>query len=838
MQAPSPLRHLARFVRLPLTLTAALTASLFAAPPPAAPAPGPLTLWYRTPGEASVTNGLPVGNGRLGALVAGTVATDQLAICEQTVWSGGPFDFDNPAALAALPEARRLLFAGDYARAHGLIGRNLVCKWDLTERRNFGSYQVLAFLDLAFDAHTAEATDYRRELDLATATVRVSYRLGDTTFTREVFASAPDQILAVRLSADRPGALSLLASLSRPREPEAVADAKTIATRTDTPRLAAEGANGHSVRVRLNRNAEPDGLRILARLRAVPTGGTVTATDAGLRIEKADSVILYVDGGTEFRGRDPEADTAARLAAALAKPFPKLQADQVADHQKLFNRVALDLGSSPVSALPLPERLAAVKAGQPDPALAALYFQFGRYLLISSSRPGGLPANLQGLWVDNLRPPWQSDYHTNINVQMNYWLAQTTNLAECAEPLADFIDTLVEPGSRTARVHYDAPGWTVHTMTNVWGYTSPGSSAHWGLFPMAGPWLAQHLFEHHDFAASPDPAFLRRHWPALRGAAEFILGWLVEDPATGKLVSGPSNSPENRFTAPDGTATSFCMGPSMDQQIADDFLGRFAAAAALVGQDADLAARAASARARLRAPGIGSDGRLMEWAGEFKENDPAHRHVSHLFALHPGRAITPGGTPELARAARLTLEGRGDGGTGWSLAWKVNFWARIHDGDRAHALLLNLFNPVSTRTTSMRHAGGSYPNLFCAHPPMQIDGNFGGAAGIAELLLQSHETLPEFQVSSSSPQVSGLSPQVSILHLLPALPSAWPTGSVKGLRARGGFLVDQEWRDGRLVRATVTSTTGQACRVRYRDTTFDLTLAPGASHVFTPSSTP
>lgn len=820
MKSRSSLLRLLHLARHPLAFAALATSSLLFATPST---PSPHTLWYRTPGEASVTNGLPVGNGRLGALVAGTVATDRLAVCEQTVWSGGPYDFDNPAALAALTEARRLLFAGDYARAHSHISRNLVCKWDLTERRNFGSYQVLAFLDLAFDAHTAEATDYRRELDLATATVRVSYRLDDTIFTREIFASTPDQVLAVRLSADRPGALSLLAALSRPREPEAVADAKTITTRTDTPRLAAEGADGHSLRVRLNRNAEPDGLRLLARLRAVPSGGTVTATEAGLRIEKADSVILYVDGSTDFRGRDPEADTAARLAAALSKSFPRLQADQVADHRKLFDRVALDLGTSPASALPLPERLAAVKGGQPDPALAALYFQFGRYLLISSSRPGGLPANLQGLWVDNLRPPWQSDYHTNINVQMNYWLAQTTNLAECAEPLADFIDTLVEPGSRTARVHYDAPGWTVHTMTNVWGYTSPGSSASWGLFPMGGPWLAQHLFEHHDFSGSPDPAFLRRHWPALRGAAEFILGWLVEDPSTGKLVSGPSNSPENRFTTADGTTTSFCMGPSMDQQIADDFLGRFVAAAALVGQDADLAARAASARARLRAPGIGSDGRLMEWAEEFRENDPAHRHVSHLFALHPGRAITPDGTPELARAARLSLEGRGDGGTGWSLAWKVNFWARLHDGDRAHALLLNLFNPVSPRTTSMRHGGGSYPNLFCAHPPMQIDGNFGGAAGIAELLLQSHAQTAE---------------NTTVLDLLPALPSAWPTGSAKGLRARGGFLVDQEWRDGRLLRATVTSTTGRPCRIRYRHTTLDLTLAPSASRVFSPPAAP
>ncbi len=783
-------------------------------------------LKYAHPAERW-TEALPVGNGRLGAMVFGGVINERLQLNEATLWSGAPRDWNNPGAKEILPQVRAAIFAGDYVKA-GELCKKMQGPYNQ-------SYQPLGDLKLAFaGSENVSSNSYERSLDLDRAVATVRYRVGDATFTREVFSSFPDQVIVVRLTCDKPGRISFSATAdSLLRHTAATESPNTLILRGKAPSHVDPSYLGSTNAIRYDDGPNPEGMTFDLRVRALADGGRVVCDGQTLAVTNADAVTLLLSAGTSFNGpdkspgregRDPTAEALRPLAAAQELSYRKLLDRHVADHQKLFRRVALDLGeNSAAKDLPTDERLVRFVKGEADPGLSALLYQYGRYLLIASSRPGGLPANLQGIWNDSMRPPWSANWTLNINAEMNYWPAEVANLSECHEPLFDFIEKLAVNGRKTAEVNYGAHGWVSHHNADIWCQTGPvgnygGGDPVWANWGMSSPWLSQHLWEHYAFTG--DKKFLReRAWPVMKGAAEFCLDWLIDD-GKGHLVTAPSGSPELGFTTANGQRASISMATTMDMSIIWELFTDCIEASRVLGTDQELAAKLEAAQARLYPLKIGARGQLQEWFEDFKEDDVHHRHTSHLFGIYPGRQITPA-TPDFFAAARKALEIRGDDGTGWSLGWKINFWARFRDGDHAYVLIKNLLRPVGGNTrTSYGAGGGVYPNLFDAHPPFQIDGNFAFTAGVSEMLLQSHETAPGGQKS-----------EVRILNLLPALPKAWPAGSVTGLCTRGGFEVDLAWQDGALTRAVIRSKLGNPCVVRCGDHEIQLKTQTGSRDV-------
>jgi alpha-L-fucosidase 2 len=739
-----------------------------------------LTLHYDKPASRWEET-VPLGNGRLGMMPDGGVANEKIVLNDITLWSGSEQDANNYDAYKKLPEIKALLLAGKNIEAQALIDKDFVCKGPGSGGRKWGCFQTLGDLKLAFDYKGADATtftNYERELSLDNAIAKSSYTLNGVNYKREYFTSFGDDVDMIRLTADKPGQLNFSIGITRPER-----SATTVVGNT----LQMTG--------RLDNGTDGNGMQYIANVKAKLTDGTLTTTDNSLVIKDATEVIIYLSATTDFKSPGFKAKMENALAAAIKKPYAQQKQEHIAKFQKLFNRVSINLGDDKSTETTDQRLITFHKSPADDKGMPVIFFQYGRYLSICSTRIGLLPPNLQGLWANEVHTPWNGDYHLDVNVQMNHFPIEVSNLSELNLPLVELVRGMVKNGERTAKAYYNADGWVAHVITNVWGWTEPGESASWGVTKAGSGWLCSNIWDHYAF--SNDKNYLKSVYPILKGSAQFYNSILVKDPKSGYMVTAPSSSPENSFMMPDGSGNhaSICIGATIDNQIMRELFTNVITASETLGVDAAFRAQLKKRLNEIPPAGIISkDGRIQEWLEDYKETEPQHRHISHLYGIYPASEITADGTPELAEAAKKTLNVRGDDGPSWSIAYKQLFWARLHDGNRAYKLFTEIMKPTTSTGINYGAGGGIYPNLLSAGPPFQIDGNFGTTAGIAEMLIQSHE---------------------GYINLLPAIPDSWKaSGEVNGLRARGNFTVDFKWRDGKILSYHVTSTTPRKVKIK------------------------
>lgn len=739
----------------------------------------PLKLWYDKPASQWEETS-PLGNGRLGMMPDGGIGKENIVLNDITLWSGAPQDANNYEAYKSLPEIRRLLSEGKNNEAQELIDKNFICKGIGSGGVPFGCYQVLGNLALKFNYNGIEEPayeNYKRELSLNDATAKCSFKVKGVTYTREYFTSFGDDISIIKISSDQPHQINCTISLTRPERSETVAQQNTIV-----------------MSGQLKSGTEAPGMKYMAKVKVQSTDGNISMAGNDVVVKNASTLVIYVSAATDFRNPSYQTKVDAELKKAINKSYALQHKQHVANFQKLFSRVNVNIGGNRAKDIPTDQRLITFHNNpDADTGLPILFYQFGRYLTISSTRVGLLPPNLQGLWANQIQTPWNGDYHLDVNVQMNHWPVEVSNLSELDLPLTELVKGMVKPGERTAKAYYNANGWVAHVITNIWGFTEPGESASWGVTKSGSGWLCNNLWQHYAF--SDDKNYLRAIYPILKGSAQFYSSMLIHDNKTGWLVTSPSSSPENSFYLPNGKTASICEGPTIDNQIIRELFGNVIAASKILGTDKAFSDSLAVKLKELPPAGrVSKDGRIMEWLQDYKETDIHHRHISHLYGLYPASLITPEATPDLAEACKKTLDARGDDGPSWSIAYKLLFWARLHDGNRAYKLFKEIMKPTLKTNINYGAGGGIYPNLLSAGPPFQIDGNFGTAAGIAEMLIQSH---------------------AGFIELLPAIPDAWKqSGEIKGLKARGNFTVDFKWQNGKVASYKIVSPNPRKVKIK------------------------